>query len=272
MALSITHAFVSSKSDGPDATLVRPSNWNAALVTSMATAKILGRATAGAGAVEELNVAVDAAGNISTGGNISCFEIGTDISGGYFHGNAILIDGDGSFRHFYDQDGSARWQFGKASTGGNSDLTANHFLFWNIGFGTQFAGLDSNGLSVLVGSITSISPTAGIGYATGAGGTVTQITSRNTGVTLNKVSGDIVLLSAINAAVSAATSNTVTVTNSAVTINDTINVVQKSGVDKYLIFVTDVAAGSFDITFFTTGGTTNEAPVFHFNVINGVNS
>src|SRR6266404_1524475 len=65
MALSITHAFVSSKADGPDATLVRPSNWNAALITSMATAKILGRATAGAGAIEELNVAVNAAGDVS---------------------------------------------------------------------------------------------------------------------------------------------------------------------------------------------------------------
>src|SRR5258707_2444607 len=147
MTFSITHSFVSGKSDSPDTTLVRPSNWNAALTTSMATAKILGRSTAGTGPVEELNVAVNAAGDLSTNGNISCFEIGTDINGGYFHGNAIIIDGDGSFRHFYDQDGSARWQFGKASTGGNSDLTANHFLFWNIGFVTQFAGLDSNGLS-----------------------------------------------------------------------------------------------------------------------------
>lgn len=28
MALTITHAFSSSKSDSPDATLIQPSNWN----------------------------------------------------------------------------------------------------------------------------------------------------------------------------------------------------------------------------------------------------
>jgi hypothetical protein len=54
MAISITHPFVSAKGDGTDATLVRPSNWNAAHTTSMATGKLIGRATAGAGVFEEL--------------------------------------------------------------------------------------------------------------------------------------------------------------------------------------------------------------------------
>jgi len=48
--------------------------------------------------------------------------------------------------------------------------------------------------------------------------------------------------------------------------------VQKSGADLYELFVTNVAAGSFKITFFTTGGTTTEQPVFHFNVFKGVSS
>lgn len=56
MAISITHAFVSGIADGADATVVRPSNWNAALVTSMATAKLLGRATAATGAFEEITL------------------------------------------------------------------------------------------------------------------------------------------------------------------------------------------------------------------------
>lgn len=129
-----------------------------------------------------------------------------------------------------------------------------------------------NAGAIFGGSSILSTGTGGIGYGTGAGGTVTQITSRNTGVTLSKISGDIVLLSGINAAVSAATANTVIVTNTTVAITDTISISQKSGTDKYLIFVTNVAAGSFTITFFTTGGTTNESPVFHFNVIKGVNS
>lgn len=54
MAISITHPFVSLKGDGGDATLVRPSNWNATHTTSMASGNILGRTTAGAGSFEEL--------------------------------------------------------------------------------------------------------------------------------------------------------------------------------------------------------------------------
>lgn len=128
------------------------------------------------------------------------------------------------------------------------------------------------GTLTVVGSALSTGPVAGIGYGVGAGGTVTQITSRATGVTLNKVSGDITLFSVANAAVSGATAVTITVTNSAVAALDTIHVSQKSGADKYLIFVTNVAAGSFQMTWYTTGGVTNEAPVFHFNVIKGVSS
>ncbi len=56
MTILITHPFVSAKGDGTDATLVRPSNWNAAHTTSMATSKLLGRSTAGVGSFEELAI------------------------------------------------------------------------------------------------------------------------------------------------------------------------------------------------------------------------
>lgn len=116
------------------------------------------------------------------------------------------------------------------------------------------------------GSVKSLSPTAGIGYATGAGGAVTQATNRTTGVTLNTVAGAITLFSAAGSATPAS----FTVTNSAVAATDVVLVSQKSGADKYEIFVTNVAAGSFQITSFTTGGTTTEQPVFNFVVIKGV--
>lgn len=115
-------------------------------------------------------------------------------------------------------------------------------------------------------SILSSSATLGLGYATGAGGAVTQITSRTTGVTLNTVSGAITLVSAAGTA----TAQTFTVTNSAVAATDVVVVSQKSGTDLNEIFVTNVAAGSFKITFFTTGGTTTESPVFNFAVIKAV--
>lgn len=56
MTIQIKHAFVSAKGDGGDATLVRPSNWNAAHSTSMATGQLIGRLSAGAGAFEEIPI------------------------------------------------------------------------------------------------------------------------------------------------------------------------------------------------------------------------
>lgn len=119
--------------------------------------------------------------------------------------------------------------------------------------------------NIAVASVTANS-TLGLGYATGAGGTVTQITSRTTGVTLDKTTGAITLVSAAGSA----SYQTFTVTNSTVAATDVIIVNQKSGTDKYIILVTAVAAGSFNITFATTGGTTTEQPVFNFAVIKGV--
>lgn len=57
MTISLKHAFTSAKADGPDATLIRPSNWNAEHVLTQATATMLGRVTAGTGVTEELTAA-----------------------------------------------------------------------------------------------------------------------------------------------------------------------------------------------------------------------
>jgi hypothetical protein len=118
------------------------------------------------------------------------------------------------------------------------------------------------------GAVTSSAATSGIGYATGAGGTVTQVTNRTTGVTLNKACGAITLVSAAGSATAAS----FVVTDSAVVATDVVVVNEKSGTDKYLISVTNIGAGVFTITSQTTGGTTTEQPVFQFCVIKGVNA
>jgi hypothetical protein len=126
--------------------------------------------------------------------------------------------------------------------------------------------ISSDKSALFAGSAKSNSATAGIGYDTGAGGAVTQITDRTTGVTVNTVCGNITLVSAAGST----TYQSFTVTNSTVAANDSIRVVQKSGTDLYEIHVTAVAAGSFRVTFRTTGGTTTEQPVFNFAVIKAV--
>jgi len=124
----------------------------------------------------------------------------------------------------------------------------------------------ATGTSLTATGVIASTGTAGVGYATGAGGAVTQITSRTTGVTLNKTAGAITLVSAAGSATAA----TFVVTNSTVAATDVIILNQKSGTDLYDLMVTAVAAGSFNITFRTTGGTTTEQPVFNFAVIKGV--
>lgn len=148
-----------------------------------------------------------------------------------------------------------------------ADITVgatNYSILTGLGL-VYFADTSANALRC-AGGILSIGATQGIGYATGAGGTVTQATSRSTGVTLNKVCGQIALVSAAGST----SWTSFTVTNSAVASTDVVRVCQDSGTDKYQIHVTAVGAGSFEITFATTGGTTSEQPVFSFVVIKAV--
>ena len=118
---------------------------------------------------------------------------------------------------------------------------------------------DANGLGT-PGGVT------GLGYATGVGGAVTQITGRTTGVTCSTLCGAITLVSAAGSATPAS----FTVTNTLVAATDTVIVCQKSGTDVYFTSVSAVAAGSFRITSYTTGGTTTESPVFNFAVVKAV--
>jgi hypothetical protein len=147
-------------------------------------------------------------------------------------------------------------------TGTGAAVFANTptFVTPNIGAATS--------TSLTATGVIASSGTAGVGYATGAGGTVTQGTSRTTSVTLNKTTGAITLFSAAGTT----TATTFTVTNSTVAATDVIILNQKSGTDLYDLMVTAVAAGSFNITFRTTSGTTTEQPVFNFAVIKAVSA
>lgn len=119
-------------------------------------------------------------------------------------------------------------------------------------------------------SIKSSSATAGVGYATGAGGAVTQATNKSTGVTLNKVCGTITMN---NASLANATTVVFTLTNSAISANDVIIVNEKSGgtVGAYSIHVGSVDNGSCTIEVRNqSGGSLSEAVVLSFAVIKAV--
>ncbi len=131
--------------------------------------------------------------------------------------------------------------------------------------------------STLTGAVTfkssakSDSASAGIGYATGAGGTVTQATNKSTGVTLDKICGEIVMN---NATLTHQTPVAFTLTNSAIAATDVVAVSVKSGgtAGAYLVSAGAVAAGSCSITLFNcqTSGNLSEAVVLSFAVIKAV--
>ena len=85
-----------------------------------------------------------------------------------------------------------------------------------------------------------------IGYATGAGGAVTQLTNRTTGVTLSKLSGTI---TTNTASLAAEASADFVVTNTLVAIGDVIVLSIQSGSNSggTLLEVITVAAVSFTI-------------------------
>ena len=120
-------------------------------------------------------------------------------------------------------------------------------------------------------AINSSSSTGGIGYATGAGGTVTQITSKATGVTLSKMCGTITTHAAslaANTAVSFVLTNTVL----AATDNMILNIVGGTN-GAYCLGLDAVAAGSCTITLRNlTAGAIAEAVTIRFTILNSVNA
>lgn len=112
-------------------------------------------------------------------------------------------------------------------------------------------------------------PTDGIGYDIGSGGAVTQITSKATGVTLDKLAGAITLHAA---ALGGTTSVGFVLTNSYIAATDIVLVNIKSGAtaSSYVTQVEAVSAGSCQIVLRNyTGGSLSEAVVLSFAVIKG---
>ena len=119
--------------------------------------------------------------------------------------------------------------------------------------------------------IVSSSGTDGVGYAAGAGGTVTQATSKATGVTLNKICGEITLNSAI---LNAGVIVSFVVTNSAVAAGDNI-ILNHSAVGTFGSYLLNArpAAGSFTVDVRNTSAANlTEAIVIRFTVIKSVSA
>lgn len=144
-----------------------------------------------------------------------------------------------------------------------------HAMFFATAAATRMY-IDSTGQVVALQSLKSTHPTGGIGYMTGAGGTVTQATSKSTGVTINKVCGDVVTHDESMAAGAAVS---FTVANSAVEVGDAVYIKRKSGGTAlcYYVDIDSVSAGSFVVILQNIDGSSHaEAITLNFMVFKGV--
>jgi hypothetical protein len=112
-----------------------------------------------------------------------------------------------------------------------------------------------------------------IGYSAAAQGTVTQLTSKSTGVTLNKSAGRVTMH---DAALAAGAAVSFVLTNSLISANDAMIVNVGSNTTgslagAYTVYVSYLAAGSALITLrnLTAATSYSEAVVINFAVIHG---
>ena len=117
---------------------------------------------------------------------------------------------------------------------------------------------------------TVVEATTSIGYPVGTGGAVTQLTSKSTGVTLNKITGQITMN---NATLNRNSGVSFTMTNSFIAATDVVvvNIASGATLTAYIVGVTVLAAGSCSIHLHNmlSGTDLSEAVVLNFAVIKG---
>ena len=127
----------------------------------------------------------------------------------------------------------------------------------------------ATGVAYLDPEFSTCYATEEIGYAVGAQGTVTQGTSKSTGVTLNKSAGRITMNGALLAANTAVS---FTLTNSLISTNDAIIVNVSGGgtAAAYTTYISSMTAGSAVVTLRNlTSGDLSEAVIINFAIIHG---
>ena len=110
------------------------------------------------------------------------------------------------------------------------------------------------------GSLTGATDITAATYSTSGKGSVTQVTSASTGVTVNAASGKITTVSLTMAS---AGSETFTVTNSSVAATNIVlaNVTSYTGTGHVAASVHNITAGAFDLVIINTSGSTLDSTV-----------
>lgn len=183
-------------------------------------------------------------------------------------GTAMRLAMLSSLRGFVFQGGPQSTAYGSEAYTTLLEVDQSGVIKWGPEGSQDVALTRQVNLPTGTGSFLELITGAGLGYGTGTGGTVTQITSLSTGVTINKPSGRINTF----ASALAANLNTVfTVTNSVVGADDTIVVSWANVVSNNIpIWVSNVTAGAFSIAYTNLGTlTASQSNAINFTVIKG---
>lgn len=182
---------------------------------------------------------------------------------------ALAQQNGGAFIPSFDYDIPGAWNF----SGTVPTLTGNGSIVGTTATQTLTNKTLTSPTVSGASSIRSSSVTAGIGYSTGAGCAVTQITSRATGVTCTGMSGAI---TTDTTSLAAAAEAVFVVTNTSVAVGDTVIVSARSGqtAGTSIPLVTTTAAGSFQMTLTNVHASTADtgAMIINFAVFKAVGS
>jgi hypothetical protein len=218
---------------------------------------------------------------VSTGGSErmridSGGKVGIGLGASYSLPLSVVGDGNGQNIQLNGRTGDSLVQMFFRTFGGGNNLASissesNGTLYFGTGsqtaptVPTERMRIDSSG-NVLVTN------PAGLGYGTGAGGTVTQATSKATAVTLNKPTG---WITAAADALAANTTARFTFTNSLISVTDCIVLTIRDGVTAgaYQVWVDGTANGSCTVAIRNiTAGSLSNAVIISFAIIKGATS
>jgi hypothetical protein len=127
----------------------------------------------------------------------------------------------------------------------------------------------STGIAYADPEFTTCFASEQLGYTTGAQGTVTQVTDKSTGVTLNKSAGRITMNSA---SLASNTAVSFTLTNNLISANDVIilNVSGGGTAGAYTTYVSSMTTGSAVLTLRNlSAGSLSEAVIVNYAIIHG---
>lgn len=195
----------------------------------------------------------------------------TGIQGYDSGNNAIVFSANGTYTFdFASYDGGSTitiTDLSRPLTNFNTVSATGNVIGGNV----LTAGQVSATGNITGGNVRVITSTGAIGYATGAGNTVTQATSKTTGVTINAPSGRI---TANAAALNSDTTVSFTMTNSSVAASDVLILNHVSGgtAGSYTLNA-QPAGGSASINIRNvSAGSLSEAIVIGYAVIKGATS